>query len=323
MTNYIIGERNVSCTRDEEGHRTYTVNWHVKTLSSTYGPANILANWGLLPVVGQAYNFGPTEFDPWAFCTPELNISAHPGVADGEPHDDWVITQKFSTKQSWRCNTSPIENPLLEPFQLSGGYAHEQFETHIDKDGNVLQQPTEEPITGPVVEVKRSFPTIEFTANFPVIDVPLFSELVNRVNDATLWGLPPRTIRLSDVRWERLVYGSCFYYFRVTYSFEINTSTAEIPTLEDDGTNGAKQTEVVGFDPVIEATGMLRNTGNIAANGTGTAWELAKNDEGELIGPVMLDSYGYQVADQKDQYIRVLRLAKEGNFLLLGIPPTL
>jgi hypothetical protein len=280
-----------------------------------------LANW-VLPVVGQAYNFGVLENDAWAFCTPELNIAAHPGVQEGDPHQDWIVTQKFSTKQSWRCNLTPIENPLLEPFQLSGGYSHEQFETHIDKDGVVLQHPTEEPITGPVTEVKRSFPTIEFTANFPFIDVPLFSDLVNRVNDSVLWGLPPRTIRLSDVRWERMVYGSCFYYFRVTYSFEISTATADIPALEEDGTNGAIETVVVGFDPVIEATGMLRNSGRAVEEGE-IPWEIAKNEEGELIGPVMLDSKGFQVSSKDDQYIRVLRLAKEGNFLLLGIPAIL
>lgn len=294
----VVGPRNVSATRDEQGHRVYTVDWLINLENPLDGPAHILANWPL-PVVGAPYSFG-NDSDPWAFCTPELNIAPHSDVTEGDPILDYIVTQKWSTNPGWRCQTFPIENPLLEPVQYSGDFVHEQIQKSEDIHGNPLIYPNYEPIAGQLVEQKFSYPTINITFNSATLPLSTYALLVNRLNDRPLWGVPARCIRFADAKWERLVYGTCFYYFRTTYSFEINIDT---------------------FDPVIPAFGnkCLRDGGD---RNNPEDYVLFKNRDGDYTG-TMLDAEGKSVNDKALQYKLRPQLAKVGNLLLLGIPPTL
>ncbi|WP_230687655.1 hypothetical protein, partial [Streptococcus pneumoniae] len=63
--------------------------------------------------------------DDWAFCTPQLNIATHSDSKENSPVFHWVVTQYWTTKQSWRCQTFPVENPLNEPVDISGDFVHE------------------------------------------------------------------------------------------------------------------------------------------------------------------------------------------------------
>jgi hypothetical protein len=59
--------------------------------------------------------------------------------------------------------------------------------------------------------------------------------MVDTLNDATLWGLAARKIKLSNVSWERLLYGTCDYYYKRVFDFDIDFSTFDRDVL-DEGT---------------------------------------------------------------------------------------
>ena len=298
MVAILVGPKSQSMQRDEIGHREYTITWQIRTTTFLDGPAAILASWPL-PAVGSVYSLD-NDYDPWAFCTPELNIAASPDVQEGDPFQDWMVTQKWSTNQSWRCNTSPIENPLLEPFHLSGDFHHEQREATVDRFGDPLLHPNFQPIFGPQAEVKTSYPTISITFNSATLPLSTYVLLINKVNDAPLWGLPARTIRFADARWERLVYGSCFYYFKTTYTFECKLDT---------------------FDPKCPASGTvaLKEGGNPQDPRDFIAVRTADGEMAEAL----LDELGRAVTNKDDQYIPTKQIAPQGNLLLLGIPAEL
>jgi hypothetical protein len=293
----LVGPVGQSSSRDEDGHRIYNITWKLETEDQLDGPAVLYQNWPL-PIVGSPYSLD-NDYDPWAFCTPELTIAPAPDITEGDPIQAIHVTQTWTTKPMNRCNDQEIENPLLEPYQISGDFVHEQKEASVDRFGEALLHPNFQPITGPLVETKHSYPSISFTFNIPVLPLSTYVLLINNVNDSPLWGLPARCIRFIDAKWERVLYGVCYYYYRATYTFEFN---------------------IEGFDPKIPASGStyLRDGGDpnnpadfIPAQANGENVEVLLTQEGRLAERV------------EDQFIQTRQIAKQGNLLLLGIPFTL
>jgi hypothetical protein len=317
MTIYplLVGPLSQRFRRDEEGHRWYDIDWHVKTESQHDSIAWILSNWPLF-AVGSQFNLAAAwpemrGIDPWAFCTPELNISPHRGIKEQSPVRDWIVSQTWSTKQSWRCQTFPIENPLYEPVEMSGDFVHENREASTDRFGKPLRHPNFQPIKGPASEYKYSYPTISFKFNSATLPLSTYVELINHVNDAELWGLPERCVRFTDAKWARKVYGDCFYYFEVNYSFEF---------------------DIAGFDRKVPAEGTmcLAPDGNPADP---KSMIPCKSATGENIN-APLDMFGRQLTVTGydvdgnatfayPQYIQTPQVHEQGNLLLLGIPSSL
>lgn len=305
----LIGPIAQSASRDEEGHRTYEITWHVQTELDTDGyldgPEELMRKW-VLPAVGAPYALD-NDYDPWAFCTPELTIAPHRDVEEGEPLNDWAITQKWTTKPMTRCNTEEIKNPLLEPFKLSGDFTHEQRSVAVDRFGKPLLHPNYQPITGPLVEQRYSYPTINIEFNSPTLPLSTYVLLINKVNDAPLWGLPARCVRFIDAKWERVLYGVCFYYFKTTYTFEFDIGDENY----------------TGFDKPIPAEG------TVALNPQGgdpkNPADYIPVKHGDENVSALLDKDGREVTLElgNSQYIQTPQIAKQGNLLLLGIPPTL
>lgn len=301
--------------RDEEGHRFYEIDWHVRTFDQHENIAWILQNWPLFNPgdMFMLVSLWPETagFDEWAFCTPELNIAAHPDVRDNGPVKHWVITQYWSTKQTWRCNLFPIENPLLEPYEITGDYIHEQRQARVDRFGKALKFPNFETITGPATEYKYSHPTITISYNQATLPLATITLLINKVNDAELWGLEPRKIKFSDAKFERRVYGSCFYYWHVSYTFEFDEKgfDVEVPFFGTKEYNGSGSI----YDP--------------------KSFDIAKT-ESDQNDAIPLDSVGRKLrfigldVNNNPQYlypqhVQTVELLEEGNFLLLGIPGVL
>lgn len=307
-TPLLIGPVSRSATRDEIGHREYTVNWQIRTYSLLDGPAYIMNNWPL-PAVGSVYNLtafysGDTDVDNWAFCTPELNIAPHRQVTEGDPHYDWIVTQKWTTNPKWRCQTLPIENPLLEPFDYTGDFTHEQRVASVDRFGVPLLHPNHQPITGAMAEYKYSYPTINITFNYATLPLATYVLLINKVNDAVLWDLPARCVRFIDAKWERLVYGTCFFYFRTTYTFEFDIGDGDYS----------------GFDRPIPAEGTtVKRNGGSSSNPE----DFILHKVGDENTHALLDQYGNAVTDPSLQHVQYPEISKQGNLLLLGIPATL
>ena len=297
MTWRLIGPVSQSSYRDEDGHRTYNITWKLETDNDLDGPAMLYTYWPL-PAVGSPYSLD-NDYDPWAFCTPEATIAPAPSIGEGDPVTVIHVTQTWTTKPMNRCNTATIDNPLLEPYQLSGDFVHEQREASIDRFGEPLLHPNFQPITGPLVETKYSYPSINITFNSPVLPLSTYVLLINKVNDAPLWNLPVRTIRFIDAKWERLLYGVCFYYYRTTYTFEF---------------------DIEGFDPKIPAAGStyLREGGNPNL----PADFIPAQANGENVD-VMLKADGSLATTTEEQFVQTRQVAKQGNLLLLGVPTTL
>jgi hypothetical protein len=249
---YIKGPRKWSCTRDEEGHREYKITHLVIAESTAYGPAIILYTPGL-PIPGSIWAFG-YDFDLWAYCKRDADVNP---VITGEPGIWWEVTHTFTTKPAsdkapgnsgdggGGCVDNDQQDPLLVPQRISGSFTKFTKEavfarqlTIVRGDGSQsfqgLQQrirsSSYEQIRGPQVEFDDSRPQVRIEQNVPLLQLDLLNSLKDHVNEAPLWGLPARTIKLSNTPWERKFKGHCELYYTRTLEFDINV------LLNDDGT---------------------------------------------------------------------------------------
>jgi hypothetical protein len=125
--------------------------------------------------------------------------------------------------------------------------------------------------------------------------------MMDTVNDATLWGLPARYIKLSSIRWQRLLYGVCSYYYKMHYEFDINYESWD-RWLWDKGTR------------------------YLAPGGTGGNEEhyvQAKDSNDENVKEVFLDGTGHKATSQLNIEKFKVEFYEESNFLLLGVPATI
>lgn len=228
-------------TRDGEGHRNYTVRHRVETLYDD-GPREAMLTPGL-PTIHTQWNVG-NDFDPWAFCLPNMRIIPDPNdaiaghnrpdakTAEQTRYRYWVIEQQFTTRPQNDCREESIEDPLLEPPKISGSFTRFTKEVKKDKDGNVIQTSSFEPVEGPEVEFDQNRPTVVIEHNVGSLGLPTFTQLIDTVNDANLWGLSSRRIKLSNVSWSRQLYGVCNFFYTRTFEFEISFNTFDTEPLD-------------------------------------------------------------------------------------------
>tara|TARA_R110002020_G_scaffold12409_6_gene45507 strand:- start:13932 stop:14825 length:894 start_codon:yes stop_codon:yes gene_type:complete len=291
----VIGALNWTGSRSAEGVRSYKVKWLVKSNSVHDGPAQAITASGLSPI-GSYWNPG-NDYDVWAFCTPA--ISAAP-LYQKERSYYWVVDQNFTTKPRERCQDASIENPLDEPPEISGGFSNYQKEAVKDRNDKDILTSSHEIIRGAAVEFDDNRANISITKNVLCLPLATFTDMINTVNDATMWGLPKRTIKLSNVSWSRVLYGTCAFYFTVTYDFDIDFETFD-RTVIDEGTR------------VLTKGGDKNNKND---------FEVYKDVNGENTR-VFLDGAGSALGDGADPVEIDIEYYKESNFLTLGIPSTL
>lgn len=295
MSCKVIGALNWSGSRSAEGERSYKIKWLVQSTSVHDGPAQAITASGLSPI-GSYWNPG-NDYDTWAFCTPA--ISASP-LYQKERSYYWVVEQNFTTKPRERCQDASIENPLDEPPEISGGFSNFQKEVMEDKDGKKILTSSHEIIRGSAVEFDDNRANVSISKNVLCLPLSTFTNMINTVNDQTLWGLPKRTIKLSNVSWSRVLYGTCAFYFTVTYDFDIQFDTFD-RTVIDEGTKvlkiGGDKTNPNDFEVYKDVNG--ENT-RVFLDGNGSALGPGAN-------PVEID----------------IKYYKESNFLSLGIPSSL
>lgn len=217
------GQRTWSGTRDSEGHRTYKVVIRIKGTPAD-GPANALRCPGLF-VVGATWAVDD-DLDVWAWC--RADASMEPVLKD-EVNVFFDVEQTFSTKppdnKKSRCQDLPIENPLLEPAKISGSVVNYTEEATIDRFGQPILYSSFEVIRGPLVEFDKNRETVKIEQNYPILALDVVAPMIDTVNQYTLWGLPPRTIKLSTASWERKFEGSCSPYYTWVYNFDIRYDT--------------------------------------------------------------------------------------------------
>lgn len=225
----IPGQRAWELDRDDEGHRTYKIVHQVRALIAD-GP-QIVMNTPGLPVIGSIWDFD-NDLDSWAFCWPNMKVTPR---LRKEPNTIWDVEQLFTTKPLKRCQDTNIEDPLLEPDRVSGSFIKFMEEAVQDKDGNFIMSSSNEQLRGPGVEFDANRPTVRVEQNVATLGLDVFSEMVDTLNDALLWGLTSRKIKLSNVSWERVLFGVCDFYYIRLLEFDVNFNTFD-RNLLDDGT---------------------------------------------------------------------------------------
>lgn len=335
MSSTVLGRIDWGVTRNEDGHRDYFVKWLVEADSTAAGPQTISFAPGL-PQIGAQWAFG-LDNDAWAFCSPAWTIA--PFTNTQERSDLWVVTQPFTTRPLFRCQTQQIENPLLEPPRLSGSYVREVRRARVDRHGEIPRSISSEPVTGQDMDVPESRPTVHVEITQLNHNLDVITSMTNTLNDAPLWGLSPRKVFFSDVSWRRFMYGTCTFYFVMGLDFEINFRTFDRTIGDVSRLRLAKHiflaAKNAGLTPDdIDPTTIV---GSIAWSNTKEPrwegppvkikdnprnYEEAQDEKGGQLGYVHLDDWGMQMypgSPRPPGKIK-LELLPESNFLLLGIP---
>lgn len=246
-----------------------------------------------LPAVGSTWAYGGDN-DPWAFCSPGLKVTP---VVQREPCKYWIVENKFSTYPRDRCQDAQPENPLAEPDRISGGFSKTSQTITKDRNDVTLKNSSHELLKGPLLEFDRALPSVSITKNLAVLPLGTFVPMVNTVNDAPLWGMQERQIRLENATWERYFYGACSIYYTVTYDFLLDSNTFDRKAI-DQGT----KVLLPGGDP---------------DNPEDFAVYKDINGENAL---ALLDGEGSPLSGTDDPVEIDIEYYEESNFLTLGIP---
>lgn len=222
---------------DEDGHRTYHVDWLIQGLFSD-GPAAAFQAIGL-PLPGAAWNFGGAEVDLWAWCRRNMKFKRH-DTPEGEKGSWSIVSQTFSTRRPSPGIRDPgagqPTDPLLEPPKVSGGGTQLTEEADKDRFGKDIKTSSHERITGPINEWQKGQDQIRITDNVATLDEVAEAILMrDSVNNEIIWGFVPRTVKLSTVDWGREYSGPATYHYRRDMLFEVNRKGWDRDLL-DEGT---------------------------------------------------------------------------------------
>jgi len=330
-----LGPIDWSVERDNEGYRTYKITFKIESDSGLDGPANVLQTPGL-PIPGNYWEHF-NDIDIYVWLRPDASVRRL-NQDDGKGRF-WTIEMTYSNKpdsSQKKCSDETIDDPLLEPQEISGDFIKYTEEATHDRFGNPIVNSAHEQIRGPQVEFDSNRSQIKIKQNVPLLEIELFGPMVDTLNDAPLWGLPARCIKLSSAPWERKFHGQCQVYYTRTLTFD---------TFAKKDANGDL---VSGFDRELldEGTKVLRGdwdrdpdsvtyTDYVVVDGADPSnpsdFIRFKDWNGEN-SRVILDGAGMPVdtglgtstggpSASEPGIIRVEKYG-ESNFLLLGIPTT-
>jgi len=298
------GRRSWGVERDERGHRTYSLKILVKSTDALDGPKTALEASGL-PAIGDTWDFGNDD-DPWAFCLPTMSVRIFQ-EKEGDPNKAWIITNTFTTKPQNRCQDDSVEDPLDEPDRISGGFVKYTVEArsmfNAVGDSVAILNSAGDIITG--IQRDENRPTVRIGQNVADLGLEDFSGKIDKLNDSTLWGLDARKVKLSNVTWQRLIFGTCNFYYSREFEFDINFNTFDLTDVVD-----------AGFRAKDPSGGFIVNKDK---NGENVPSQIMLDGEGginidPLNAPVFLDA---------DNGLGPVRLYEETNLLELGIPSDL
>jgi len=290
----INGQRSWAGSRNDEGHREYSV-LHLVKAAFLDGPSCVMQTPGL-PMVGSTWLFDD-DIDVWAWCTPYIKVSIHE-EKEGEKNRWWKVENKYTTKPISRCDIQ-MQDPLTEPMKISGSFVKDKIEAQRDRFGFRIRSSSHEQIRGDTVMFDANRPTVHIEQNRLNLNLDILAALGDVVNDAPMWELPARCVKLSTTSWERLVYtqtvtpgtgtDSCTYYYKRSFDFDINFNTFD-RKIQDQGTkvlNGywAKVGNEFAWVVSEVAPGVAANRNNA------THFIRYKDPHGEL-SRVFLDGYG-------------------------------
>lgn len=310
-----MGTRRWSGSTDKEGHRFYKLTSMVRADGPTEGPFTVLLTAGL-PTVGSYWAIG-TDSDPWAFCKRDCTLKP---LVDNEKNIWWEVENNFDTKpqdnKDQKCEDEQIDDPLLQPQKVSGSFVKYTTEATNDKDGNPIHNSSFEKIRGPQVEFDNNRPTVRIEQNVPALGLELMAQLMDKVNDTTMWGLPPRCVKLSSASWEKKLYGLCYVYYTRVLEFDINYDTFDRDIL-DEGTkalHGYWPRDSDEWEVLDVALGVPADPLNPSH------FQRVKDRNGENMRVLLKDGVPAESGD--DAGIIHVEYYQEGDLFALGVPTT-
>jgi hypothetical protein len=289
MAATLLGPIDWGGTIDNEGFTDYKVTYRVKCLP-TDGPATVLSCPGL-PVPGSSYAvMGDSNI--WAFCKPDR--TATPQNSE-DKNTFWKVEVTFTTGWTKKCASALVTNPLLEPMEISGSSNKYTEEITRDRHGSKILTSSHEQPRGPQMEFDKNRPQVSVKQNVPDLQVALWAPMIDTVNDAPLWGMQKRCVKLSSVRWERKYYGACSIYYTRNFEFDIRAETFDREIM-DEGTKVLNGRWVGG-------TWELRNVGGVPPDpGTPAHFIRFKDRQGNY-ARVILDGHGKPYLNKQDGLI--------------------
>lgn len=300
MSATVLGRISWELSRDQEGHREYKLKSLVKTTDPDDGPETVYFATGA-PTIGSTWAEG-NDVDDWAFCWPTARVTP---IHDKERNLYWILENLFSTKALSRCQDTAIESPLSEPQRISGSFVKYVKDTHIDGNGDVIISSSHELIDG----VERDFnrPSVVIEQNVLLLGLPTFAQMIDTVNDATLWGLPEGCVKLSNAHFERKLYGTCSFYYTRRFEFDIRYEGFDITDIVDTGYKKFDTTRPGGDRTNPEH------------------YVIAKDGHGENSPKkILLDGNGDPLTDPTSPvFLAPIELYGRSNFTTLGIPTSL
>ena len=269
MAAVVPGARSWSLNRTEEGYREYTLKSIVR-VEPGEGPFAALNASGLFQP-GSVWNLGGTEVDPWSWCRPGAKVTIHE-EKEGERATYYAVEQVFSNRPPARGNRSPetpVENPLNEPYKISGGNTKFTEEGMYDSAGKRIMNGAFEQIRGPQNEWDAGRPTVRIQQNVANLQLDLLAQMVETLNSIAMWGLPPRAIKLSNYSWEKIYYKDFLVYYQRTLEFEVmyrrlqGVGSTEVPAEDPENPSTwtpvlAGRTQMWDREVLDEATKCLR-----------------------------------------------------------------
>lgn len=303
MSATALGRINWTLKRDRVGHRDYNLKMLVETDDYADGPAVVYFAAGL-PAIGAPWVFG-NDNDPDAFCSPETTITP---VVDREKCYYWIVDIPFTTRPLNRCQSTSVGLPILEPMEVSGSFVKYVKQATQRRDGTLILSSSHELIAG--IERDANRPSVVIKQNVASLGLPTFTAMIDTLNDAALWGLAARKIKLSNAPWQRRYYGTCTYYYTRTFEFDIRFEGFDIDDAVD---KGFKE-----FDFLLN-TDTPSNRANPAkyrtiTDGRGNPTPVA----------VPLDGNGSRLTNMASPvYVPTIEFYEQSNFLTLGIPTSL
>jgi hypothetical protein len=329
MTMAVVGWYYGQAERDADGNRDYKLVAHCRTdLPYAEGPSVAMQLVNALVPLGQYWNppGGAAEVDVWAYR--RLETTVRPVLAENEVNQDYYVDLTFSTKNDpkW-CKDQQIDDPLLQPQRVSGNFTRYTEEAVLDRFGRHITNSAHEQIRGPQNEWDRNRPGVKIEQNVADLEFPRCSSFVDCVNDSVLWGLPPRTIKLSAFDWEVKYYGLCSKYYVRKFDFEINYDGWDRDLL-DEGTKALHGRWQANLDQwqLIPINGRAPNPANPQhfdryKDRNGENARVVLNGAGV---PISTDDFGTSTSTSTApyRYPGTIHVEKylAANFLLLNIP---
>lgn len=312
--------------RDADLHRNYWVRFLVETDSELDGPQTITFAPGL-PLVGSSWGYG-NDNDAYALCQPTLTCET---VVKNEPNFLWVLKYDFSTRPWRTCCSQAITNPLSQPAQISGSFVTYQERVCKRRDtvdsygdtvpGTMILSSSLQPV---YVQVDKSRAAVSITQTVLNLGLSTFTPMLNTLNDATLWGMPKRCIKLRNVPWRRLNWGLCTFYYQRTLEFDVDSKTFDETELADTG-NRIVDDKWPGYTRIgCTGTGTSTMAGTVDTKDVRN-FVVYTDKRGNIGSKVPLNGHG-ELCSNPLVHKHVIPKAEkynESNFLTLGVPTTL